>query len=198
MIYKQSLITASARALGVTPSDLRYLFAVVALVTTSVAETAKADSSQEAHFAAYITGYGYWDNTPPGSTAISHAVKHRRAGGTGTYHDPITLAVGHALNGPHHSMDFRPGTIFYIRRFKKYAIVEDTCGDGPRPQDGPCHTGFQGHPWIDLYVGGKDEGPQMTDRCSYALTGLQMVILNPAPNYEVVQGEMVKSGCRAF
>ena len=198
MIYKHSLITDLVGAFIATLTNLRFLFAFVIFVTISDVEEVNARSSGEAHFAAYITGYGYWDNTPPGSTAISHPVKHRHAGGTGTYQDPITLAVGHVLSGPHHSMDFRPGTIFYIRRFKKYAIVEDTCGDGPRPQDGPCHTGFQGNPWIDLYVGGKDEGPQLTDRCSYTLTGLQMVIMNPAPNYEVAQGEMVKSGCRAF
>src|SRR5690606_21632608 len=44
---------------------------------------------------AYITGYSYFDNTPPGSAVVSHPVLHTVAGGQGTYDDPITVAVGH-------------------------------------------------------------------------------------------------------
>src|SRR5512135_1310636 len=39
---------------------------------------------------AYTTGYTWFDNTPPGSGEISHPVLHAKAGGTGTYADPIT------------------------------------------------------------------------------------------------------------
>src|SRR5262245_24304576 len=41
---------------------------------------------------ANITGYSYFDNTPAGSSLISHPVLHRYAGGSGSYADPITLA----------------------------------------------------------------------------------------------------------
>jgi len=151
--------------------------------------------AQEQRFAAYITGYGFWDNTPPGSSAISHPVKHRRAGGIGTYRDPITLAVGHTLKGRRDILDFPAGTVFYLPRLKKYALVEDTCGDGPRPQDGPCHTGAQGYPWLDLWVGGQTVSPAQSEKCQYKITAVQMVYLNPNPNYEVYPGEVIASGC---
>ena len=51
----------------------------------------------EQSFQAYLTGYSFWDNTPPGSAAIARPVIHRRAGGSGTYGDPITIAVGYRL-----------------------------------------------------------------------------------------------------
>ncbi len=111
---------------------------------------------EETSLVAYVTGYSYWDNTPAGSTDISHGVIHSKAGGTGTYSDPITLAVGHSIVGGKDILDYPAGTKFYISYLKKYAIVEDTCGDGNSPQNGPCHTGYQGHPWVDLYVDGQN------------------------------------------
>ncbi|WP_235857811.1 hypothetical protein [Marimonas lutisalis] len=161
-------------------------------------DNASANSGNEQHFAAYITGYGYWDNTPPGTSVISHPIEHRHAGGTGTYHDPITIAVGHSINGRHEKLDFRPGTMFYLRRLKKYAIVEDTCGDGPLPQNGPCHTGVRGHPWLDLYVGGKNVSATASARCQDLITAIQMVIMHPAPHYEVHEGDVIESGCKVF
>jgi hypothetical protein len=36
-------------------------------------------------------------------------------------------------------------------------LVEDTCGDGSRPQSGPCHTGYPSPTtnqyWLDVFVG---------------------------------------------
>lgn len=156
---------------------------------------ASANSEEEQTFISYITGYGFWDNTPPGSSVISHPIDHAHAGGTGSYDDPITLAVGHAIHGSKETLDFPPGTIFYIPRLKKYAVVEDTCGDGARPQDGPCHTGYRGHPWIDLYVGGEGASASVSETCQDRITALQTVIVNPAPHYEVHHGEVVASGC---
>ena len=46
---------------------------------------------------AYITAYTWFDNTPAGSPTISHPVLHKTAGGSGTYEDPVTIAVGHSL-----------------------------------------------------------------------------------------------------
>ena len=168
------------------------------LTVSSILAGASPLFATEHHFTAYITGYSYWDNTPPGSTEISHPEDHRYAGGTGTYHDPITLAVGHSIERGKETLDFPPGTMFYIRRLKKYAIVEDTCGDGNRPQDGPCHTGARGHPWFDLYVGGKHSGNSVSNRCMDLITAVQMVIMNPKPHYEVAVGEVVDDGCRVF
>ena len=160
--------------------------------------TQKSTVSQEVRFEAFLTGYSYWDNTPPGSAAIAHPVVHQRAGGTGTYDDPITLAVGHRIDGFNRSIDYPVGTRFYFQALRKYAIVEDLCGDGNRPQDGPCHTGRNGRPWLDLYVDGKDNPRQASETCMNRLTRFHTVIQNPAPSYPVVAGALTESGCKVF
>ena len=174
---------------------LRGVSVLLAAVSFS---SAAAGGSLEQNVAAYITGYGYWDNTPPGSSTISHPRKHRRAGGTGTFNDPITIAVGHTLNGRRDVLDMPAGTKFYLRRLKKYAIVEDTCGDGSAPQNGPCHTGFRGHIWLDLWVGGKHSSAASSANCQSRITALQMIVINPASNYEVYPGDVIESGCKVF
>ncbi|MBI1218123.1 MAG: hypothetical protein GC186_06200 [Rhodobacteraceae bacterium] len=146
----------------------------------------------------YLTGYSYWDNTPPGSAQISKPVVHQRAGGTGTYADPLTIAVGHTIAGGVQTLDYAPGTRFYISRLRKYAVVEDVCGDGTHPQDGPCHTGYQGHPWLDLYVGGARATAAITTACARRITALQTIIVNPRPGYPVAQGDVASSGCEVF
>ena len=155
-------------------------------------------SATEQTMTAYITGYSYWDNTPPGSGAIAFPVVHRSAGGQGTYDDPITLAVGHSIIGSSEIPDVPAGTRFYIERLKKYAVVEDVCGDGPNPQSGPCHTGHDGHPWFDLYIGGEKTTAQTTTACARSITDLQTVIMNPAPNLPVAAGAVTDSACKAL
>lgn len=152
----------------------------------------------EKSFSAYLTGYSYWDNTPPGSAAISKPVVHRRAGGTGKYNNPITIAVGHTIIGSRQTLDFKPGTKFYIKRLRKYAIVEDVCGDGRRPQNGPCHSGFKGYPWLDIYVGGRKSKAASSTSCARKITALQEIIINPKPDYPVEVGEIVDTGCKVF
>ncbi len=146
----------------------------------------------------YLTGYSYWDNTPPGSAAIAKPVIHRRAGGRGTYNNPITLAVGHSLNGRRQTLDFPAGTRFYFPQLRKYAIVEDVCGDGPRPQNGPCHTGRNGLPWVDIYVDGKRAGNRVANSCMNRITGFHKVVLNPGRNLPVTPGPLAESGCPMF
>ncbi|MEJ1990942.1 MAG: hypothetical protein P8X50_04255 [Maritimibacter sp.] len=157
-----------------------------------------SNSKAEQRFAAYVTGYSYWDNTPPGSAEISKPVIHRKAGGRGTYNDPITIAVGHVIEGGRQTLDFQKGTRFYIARLRKYAIVEDVCGDGNRPQDGPCHTGFQGRPWLDIYIEGARVSAAAATQCANQLTAVQQVIINPQPNYAVDVGPIAESGCRVY
>ena len=111
-------------------------------------------------FNVYLTGYSFWDNTPPGSAVIARPMIRQRAGGTGTYSDPITVAVGHSLATGRQVLDFPAGTRFYFPGLRRYAIVEDVCGDGPSPEKGGCHVGHNGMPWLDIYVGGSDAGEQ--------------------------------------
>lgn len=153
---------------------------------------------QEKKFKAYITGYSFWDNTPPGSAAIARPVIHRKAGGTGTYRDPITIAVGHTIIRGKQTLDYPAGTRFYLPRLRKYVIVEDVCGDGLQPQYGPCHSGHNGYPWLDVYVGGKRTGADQSNRCMYSLTGVQNIVMNPRPGYPVAAGPIAESGCQTY
>ena len=146
-------------------------------------------------FTAYVTGYSYWDNTPVASATIAMPVIHQTAGGQGTYGDPITLAVGYSIVDGKTEPDFPAGTRFYLERIHKYAIVEDVCGDGPIPQSGPCHIGYTGHPWFDIYVGGQDVTAQRANACARSITALQTVVMNPDPNLLVSAGEVIKSAC---
>jgi hypothetical protein len=147
---------------------------------------------------AYVTGYSYWDNTPAGTAEISHGVIHSKAGGTGTYSDPITLAVGHAITGGKDVLDYPAGTKFYLPYLQKYAIVEDTCGDGNAPQNGPCHTGYKGNVWIDVYVDGKGVSRSSSDNCMDDITGVHNIIKDPDASHTVRAGSITGTGCLTF
>lgn len=192
---RQFATTTSAELLPSIPEErFRALYIKIA------AEPARAPvrAPGEVRMEAYITGYSYWDNTPPGSVAISHGIVHTGAGGSGTYADPITLAVGHSLENGVQTLQYPPGTRFYFPYLQKYVMVEDTCGDGERPQDGPCYTGFEGRPWLDVYVDGANISKTISDQCMNAITGIHPVIRNPAPNYTVTPGSLSETGCNVF
>jgi len=76
----------------------------------------------------WLTGYSFQDNTPPGSAVVSHSILHRKAGGAGTYNDPITVASP----GSAQDMAFPPGTKFYLPSVLRYVMVEDS-GASPAP-----------------------------------------------------------------
>lgn len=146
-------------------------------------------------FSVYLTGYSFWDNTPPGSAAIARPVIRQRAGGSGTYSDPITIAVGHSFATGRQVLDFPAGTRFYFPALRRYAIVEDVCGDGPTPQYGPCHVGYNGMPWLDIYVDGSDAGQHAANACMNRITGIHEVIVAPSRGLPVVAGALAESGC---
>ena len=150
--------------------------AVAAILTT--APSASASSSQNA----FLTFYGWWDNTPPGGD-ISYPGLHSTAGGTGTYADPITFASS--------SSEIAPGTRIYVSRVKKYFIMEDGCDEcsadwsGKGPDGGPKLWHF------DLWLGGKGGNAMKAIQCEDALThsnadgtpSLEPVVVDP-PNNE--------------
>lgn len=148
----------------------------------------------------YTTAYSWFDNTPPGSTVISNPVLHARAGGKGTYADPVTVAVGHSKAGGKDVLDFPAGTRFYVPDVRRYFIVEDTCGDGPRPQDEPCHKGTNADGsgstvWVDLWIGGQGGTPASVRNCASQVTtgrgAVHTVIVRPVPGYVVAPGSAV-------
>jgi hypothetical protein len=150
----------------------------------------------------YVTGYTWFDNTPPGSGDISHPIIHQKAGGTGTYSDPITLAVGHSIAHGRDVLDFAPGTRFYVSHLHRYFIVEDTCGDGGSPQHGPCHDLSKAPPhataWIDVYVGGSAQDSRaQVQECAQKVNGpaeLHDVLQGPPAGLPVVPGPLFRHG----
>lgn len=146
-------------------------------------------------FDVFLTAYSFWDNTPPASAAIAFPVIHTQAGGIGTYDDPITIAVGHKIENGVQTLDYPVGTLFYVKRLKKYAIVEDVCGDGQQPQFGPCHIGYRGYPWLDIYQGGEGGAASQTVKCARRVTGIQPIIMEPPNNLPVAEGDIFTSVC---
>ncbi len=149
----------------------------------------------EIRFSSYNTGYGWPDNTPPGGE-VSNPILHSSAGGTGTYADPITLAVGHSIISGKDILDYPAGTKFYIPTYRRYFIVEDTCGDGNTPQNGPCHKSDVANTvQLDLWVGGQGYSSSSVLNCEEAITGVHVVIKNPAANYVVASGALYNGSC---
>jgi len=77
---------------------------------------------------ARLTFYGWPDNDPAHSAAIAFpgckgmpTVCHDRAGGTGTWTNPLTAAAAEG--------SITPGTRIYLAHLHKYLIIEDTCAD---------------------------------------------------------------------
>ena len=139
---------------------------------------------------AYITGYSYYDNTPPGSTGIAYpGTRHDVAAGTGSYDDPITLAVGWDRSaGP----QWPVGSRFYLPFLRKYVIVEDQCGDDA--EDGPCYqldeAAEGATTWIDVWVGGQGQSKHAADDCMDRITALHTVVYRPANDYPVNRGDI--------
>jgi resuscitation-promoting factor RpfB len=125
---------------------------------------------------AFVTGYTYWDNSPPGSAQIARPVLHKRAGGSGTYRNPITVAVGF---GP----EFAFGTRFYLPKLKKYFIVEDLCGACGRSRAGAAYT-------IDIWLDGRNLSRGRAAACSYRVTGKQTAIRKPSSGLPVRSGSV--------
>jgi len=203
-------LTAAAATFTINPGDSLLNICKQLLIPTSSASTTPPQTTTapvttsvgtfagEVTFNAYITGYSYYDNTPPGSPDISNPIIHSSAGGKGTYADPITLAVGHSILNGKDILDFPAGTKFYMPYLKRYFIVEDTCGDGPTPQNGPCHKGYPStaKAWLDAYVG-KGSSQSASDSCMDMITNVHSVIQNPASTYPVVSGE-IASNCSTY
>ena len=173
----------AARAAGlIEPVEFaRYLAARPASGTSA------AQPPRRVTVPAYVTAYTWWDNTPPGSAAISHPVLHRQAGGRGTFEDPVTVAVGHSIIGGRDILDYPPGTRLYFPHLRRYGIVEDTCGSGPRPQDSSCHRldtpGHSAPPgaqtWVDLWIDGRNVSSRRAALRASAITGVFPMVINP-------------------
>ena len=129
----------------------------------------------------WLTGYSWQDNTPPGSSTVSHPVLHHQASGTGTYADPITVAVPGKGSGI-----WNAGARFYLPTVARYVIVEDTGASQP-------HAGEDGH--LDMWIGGQDGTRAATDACMDTITGDDIPALyNPPPDLPVITGPVFTAG----
>jgi hypothetical protein len=167
--------------------------------TAGAPTTTPSQASAGRTVQAYVTGYSWHDNSPAGSPQVSHPVIHEAAAGTGTYADPITVAVGHSIVGGSDILDWPAGTRFYIPTVRRYFIVEDTCGDGPRPQDGPCHADLPAaaraaSTWLDVWIDGRDATAREASACAEAITGVHTVVVRPLADYPVESGPLFQDG----
>jgi hypothetical protein len=69
-----------------------------------------------------MTFYAAYDNEPAGSTEIAYPnERHSKAGGTGTFADPLTFASDPS--------ELPPGTTIYYAPLRKYFVMEDECAE---------------------------------------------------------------------
>jgi|GEM_PF-688589 len=117
-----------------------------------------------------LTFYGYPDNDPP-STTIAYPKIHQVAGGTGTYDDPVTVAIVTEMKGGNWS----PGTKMYVPSLKKYLIVEDECASCVPDQ-------------IDVWMDSNDTNPNEVLLCEKTWTPKQPVEveIDPPVGREVI------------
>lgn len=137
-------------------------------------------SGTQRSITASISGYSWADNSPPGSSIISMPVLHSKAGGRGSWVDPITTAVPGSSSSP----ETPKGTRIYVARLKRFFIVEDS---GATKED-VLH--------FDLYVGGEGLPKSASDKCMNSYTSKVQVIINPPKNLPVTLGPLTgPDGC---
>ena len=158
------------------------LVAVLALAVPAWAATYNPDDSDgPSKLRIELTGYSDQDNTPANSTHICCGVIHRRAGGEGTYSNPITVAVP----GSGSDVQFAKGTRFYLPTIRRYVIVEDS---------GATRMSL---PHLDVWIDGRTGTRADTDDCMDELTGRVTAIRNPGRGYPVIEGPVYAHGrCR--
>jgi hypothetical protein len=144
-------------------------------VTPSAPPPAAAPAPAAKQLNIWLTGYSWQDNTPPGSSVVGEPVLHQQAGGTGTFADPITVAVP----GHQGAMAWQPGSRFYLPTVKRYVIVEDS-GASRAPAGTDTH--------LDMWIGGQDGTLAATNACEDSLTGRVAAELNPPNNLPVIVG----------
>jgi hypothetical protein len=122
----------------------------------------------------YVTAYTWYDNDPPGP-AIADPVLHSSAGGSGTYADPVTVAVAAGA--------YAPGTRLYLPHVKRYFMVEDTCAScGAKPV------------WVDMWIDGRSGGEAAVQECASRLTGDFAIEIDPPAGRPVASAPLFGSG----
>lgn len=144
--------------------------------STSASSGPGAATASGTPLRAFVTAYTWFDNDPPGP-AIASPVIHDQAGGSGTYADPVTLAVAEGR--------FAPGTRFYLPHVRRYFIVEDTCAScGERDL------------WVDMWIDGRHGDEDDVTACAHRLTGTFTIEASPPSGRAVSSGPLYgNNGC---
>jgi hypothetical protein len=158
---------------------------------------------------AWFTWYGVPDNTPPGagiggpSTGATNTYpgnygsavhSGQRAGGDGSYANPLTAATDNRVEAPY-------GVEFYIPAFHKYFVTEDRCtecggdwsGSGNDPNDSSLiGQGGDGGPgmihfdlWLDGGAGSWVKALQCEDALTPDPTDPALIVMDPNPGMPV-------------
>ncbi|WP_028937508.1 hypothetical protein [Pseudonocardia spinosispora] len=132
----------------------------------------------------HTTGYSFQDNQGGDNATISCGTIHKTAGGTGTYDNPITVAVpGHAGQG----VETPCGTRIYVPRYEKYFLVEDTGA-----------TKYSDAHHIDIYVGGEGTSASASKKCMDPVTTEDgspvAATINPPSGLKVMPGPITHGG----
>lgn len=162
--------TATEPTVGEEPTEaVEPTEGVEPTTATETTPTTGAGGEAETNATVKITFYGAWDNDPPGSTNIAYPVIHDKAGGTGTYEDPLTFA------SPAGDGAYEIGTKIYVPFVQKYFIKEDQCAVSWTAPEGCGDVTM-----VDLYVGNPSDQEAATD-CENSLTpgGDTAIVVNP-------------------
>jgi hypothetical protein len=120
-----------------------------------------------------LTGYSFQDNQGGNNAKISCPELHSKAGGIGTFADPITVASG-GSNGHNNSADgIKCGDRFYLPSVERYVIVEDT-----------GNTANDRMPHLDMYM-----GDDPSNKCMNKISKKGVVAIpHPPPGLPVLAG----------
>lgn len=122
---------------------------LIAVASLSFAPTGVGATTAPSTVQAFMTLYGFVDNSPPGPI-IAHPCIHPEAGGTGTYADPITFAT---------DVNESPWCqIIYVPYMKRYFVHEDECSE--------CDRDWQkSHKYrFDMWAGGDNRSRRKPER----------------------------------
>ncbi|KAF7587807.1 hypothetical protein BBP40_006688 [Aspergillus hancockii] len=135
------------------------------ILATLVAAAASKSCSTESDFE--VTFYGYADNSPPGAGISYDCGRGYKAGGTGTYDDPLTFATAPG--------EFAKCEVIYLPYLQKYLRFEDECEQCTSDyNDGKLH--------IDIWTGPTtSNGGSKLLKCEESLTpsASQIVVTSP-------------------
>ncbi|KAL5414948.1 hypothetical protein PMIN03_002906 [Paraphaeosphaeria minitans] len=144
---------------------------IAVLAFLGVANAACSTVSKVTH-----TFYGYPDNDPPGPATAYDCGRGFKAGGTGTYGDPLTFASAQG--------EFKSCEIIYDPYLRKYLRYEDYCQQ--------CTEDWAASPkinHIDVWTGSPTvNGGQQQIQCENDLTPAdrsQKIVRQPATNLPV-------------